>query len=167
MALHKDVEAVLNKQLEKEFDAEMVYLGLAIHFEKELFKGFAAWFRKQAGEERTHAMKIMDYMLDRNGNPLVPAVSAPKVTYGTPLDAFRAALAHERANTAGIYDCLATAHKVNDPATAEMLQWFVKEQVEEEKWAEEYAQMVEKIHVSSGGMYQFDHRLSKASKAEQ
>ena len=161
MALHKDVEAVLNKQLEKEFDAEMVYLGLAIHFEKELFKGFAAWFRKQAGEERTHAMKIMDYMLDRNGNPLVPAVSAPKVTYGTPLDAFRAALAHERANTAGIYDCLATAHKVNDPATAEMLQWFVKEQVEEEKNATEIVEQLKLIDARGTAILMLDHRLGK------
>ena len=166
MALNKDVEAIINKQLIKEFDAEIVYLGMTIHFEKELFKGFAAWFRKQAGEERTHAMKIVDYMLDRGGNPQLPAIGAPKVSFGAPLDAFKAALAHERANTAGIYDCLATAQKANDPATVEMLQWFVKEQVEEEKWAEEYSTMVEKIHTSIGGMYQFDHRLAKAAKGE-
>ena len=166
MALHKDVEAILNKQLIKEFDAEIVYLGMSIHFEKELFKGFAAWFRKQAGEERAHATKIVDYMLDRGGNPELPALSAPKVVYSTPLDAFRAALGHERTNTSGIYECLATAQKVNDPATVEMLQWFVKEQVEEEKWADEYAQMVERIKGSIGGMYQFDHRVGKAAKGE-
>lgn len=166
MALHKDVETVLNKQLEREFDAEMVYLGMTIHFEQELFKGFAAWFRKQAGEERTHAMKIVDYMLDRGANPVLPKVAAPKVQFGTALEAFKAALAHEQANTAGIYSCLAAAQKVNDPATAEMLQWFVKEQVEEEKWAMEYSQMVERIAGSIGGMYQFDHRLAKRAKGE-
>jgi ferritin len=166
MALHKDVEAVLNKQLEKEFDAEAVYLGMFVFFEKDLFKGFAAWFRKQAGEEHTHAMKIIDYMVDKGASPLIPHVAAPKVTFGSALEVFRAALDHERANTAGIYDCLATAQKLNDPATAEMLQWFVREQVEEEKWAEEYAQMVERIHTSIGGMYQFDHRVGKAAKGE-
>lgn len=166
MALNKDVEAILNKQLIREFDAEIVYLGMAIHFEKELFKGFAAWFRKQASEERTHAMKIVDYMLDRGGNPVLPQIAAPKVAFANPLEAFKAALGHERANTAGIYECLATAQKANDPATAEMLQWFVKEQVEEEKWAEEYSQMVERIQSSIGGMYQFDHRVGKAAKGE-
>ncbi len=166
MALHKDVESILNKQLEKEFDAQAVYTGMAIYFEKELFKGFAAWFRKQAGEEHKHAMKIIDYMIDRGANPIVPAVEAPKVTYKTSLDAFRGAQAHEKANTAGIYQCLAAAQKANDPATTEMLQWFVKEQVEEEKWSDEYAQMVERIAASIGGMYQFDHRVGKEAKGE-
>lgn len=166
MSLHKDVEAVLNKQLEKEFDAEAVYVGMTVYFEHEIFKGFAAWFRKQAVEERTHAMKIIGYMIDRNGKPVVPPVAAPKVSFASTAEAFNAALAHERANTAGIWDCLATAQKVVDPATAEMLQWFVKEQVEEEQWAEEYAQMVERIHTSIGGMYQFDHRVGKAAQGE-
>lgn len=166
MALHQEVEAVLNKQLEKEFDAERVYIGLAVHFDKELYKGFAAWFYKQAAEERTHAMKILEYMLDRSGNPKLPETKAPKVTFGSILEGFRAALDHERANTRGIYECLAVAQRANDPATAEMLQWFVKEQVEEEKWAEEYSQMVERIGSSIGGMYQFDHRVGKAAKGE-
>jgi ferritin len=166
MALHKNVEAVLNQQLEKEFDAQAVYLGMSIHFEKDLFKGFAAWFRKQTAEEQTHAAKIIQYMLDRGANPVVPAVAAPKVTYDTTLEAFKAALTHERANTAGIYKCLAIAQKADDPATVEMLQWFVKEQVEEEQWAEEYTQMVERIAGSIGGIYQFDHRVEKAAKRE-
>ncbi len=166
MALHKDVEAILNKQLVKEFDAEIVYLGMMVYFEKELFKGFAAWFRKQAGEERVHALQIVDYMLDRGSNPELPSLTAPKVDYGSPLEAFRAANGHERTNTAGIYECLAAAQKAHDPATAEMLQWFVKEQVEEEKWSSEYMQMVERIKGSVGGMYQFDHRLAKSAKGE-
>jgi len=166
MALKKEVEAVLNKQIEKEFDAEITYLGLSIYFEKELFKGFAAWFKKQAAEERTHAMKLVDYILDRSGNPVLPAIAAPKVSFETTLAGFNAALAHERANTKGIYDCLEVAQKANDPATLQMLQWFVEEQVEEEKWAEEYSQMVEKIQKSIGGMYHFDHRVGKAAEAE-
>jgi ferritin len=166
MALHPEVEAVLNRQLVKEFDAEMVYLGMSIYFEKELYKGFAAWFRKQAGEERIHAMKIVDYLLDRSGNPQVPAIEAPKVAFGAVPEPFKAAYSHERANTAGIYECLAVAQKVNDPATVEFLQWFVKEQVEEERWSADYAMMVERINGSIGGMYQFDHRLSKEAKGE-
>jgi ferritin len=166
MALKKEVEAALNKQLVREFDAEAVYLGMTVYFEKALFKGFAAWFRKQASDEQKHAHKIIDYMLDRAGSPILPAVEAPAVEYAAPLDAFKAARDHERANTAGIYDCLAAAQKANDPATVEMLQWFVKEQVEEEKWSEEYSQMVHRIAGSIGGMYQFDHRLAKAAKGE-
>lgn len=166
MALKKDVEAVLNKQLEKEFDAAVVYQAISIYFEKELLKGFAAWFKRQLGEERGHAAKIIEYMLDRGAAPVLPATKAPKMAYAAPLEALKAAVAHERANTAGIYACLAAAQKADDPATVEMLQWFVKEQVEEEKWAEEYTQMLEKVAGSVGGLWAFDHRVEKLAKGE-
>jgi len=166
MALKADVEKILNKQLEKEFDAAVVYQGTYIYFQKELLPGFAAWFKRQFGEERAHAAKIIEYILDRGGSPVIPATKAPKTAYAAPLEALRAALAHERANTAGIYACLEAAQKAGDPATAEMLQWFVKEQVEEEKWAEEYNAMLAKVQSSVGGLYAFDHRVGKAAGGE-
>ena len=161
MAIKKEVEAILNKQIEQEFDAAVVYYGMYIHFEKELFKGFAAWFKHHVGEEMSHAAKIIEYMLERGASPAVPATQAPKTKYASPLDAMKGALAHERANTAGIYACIKAAAKADDPATTEMLQWFVKEQVEEEQWAEEYVQMVQKVQSSVGGMYAFDHAVGK------
>ena len=164
MRLKKEVEVVLNKQLELEFDAAVVYYGMYIYFEQELFKGFAAWFKHQAGEERSHAGKIVQYMLERGAAPGVPATKAPKTTYASPLDAMKSALAHEQANTAGIHACLKAAAKADDPATIEMLQWFVKEQVEEEQWADEYVQMVQKVQSSVGGMYAFDHAVGKRVK---
>jgi ferritin len=166
MALNADVEKILNKQLDKEFDASVVYHGMFIYFEKELLPGFAAWFKRQFGEEREHAEKIIAYMLDRGGSPVIPATKAPKVSYASPLEALKGALAHERANTAGIYACLEAAQKAGDPATTEMLQWFVKEQVEEEKWAEEYTGMLEKVQGSMGALYGFDHRVGKAAGGE-
>ena len=165
MAIKKEVEAILNRQLDLEFDAAVVYYGMYIYFEQELFKGFAAWFKHHVGEEMSHAAKIIEYMLERGGSPAIPATKAPKTKYASPLDAMKGALAHERANTAGIYACIKAAAKADDPATTEMLQWFVKEQVEEEQWAEEYAQMVEKVQSSVGGMYAFDHAVGKRVKA--
>jgi len=164
MGLNKDVEAILNKQIELEFDAAAVYYGMYIYFEQELFKGFSAWFKHQVDEERSHAAKLVQYMLERGAAPAVPATKAPKTTYASPLDAMKGALAHEQANTAGIHACLKAAAKADDPATVEMLQWFVKEQVEEEQWAGEYVQMVQKVQSSVGGMYAFDHAVSKRVK---
>jgi ferritin len=166
MALKKDVEAVLNKQLEKEFDAAVVYQAISIYFEQELLKGFAAWFKRQLGEERAHAGRIIEYMLDRGAAPVLPATKAPKMKYASPLEALKSAVAHERANTAGIYACLTAAQQADDPATVEALQWFVKEQVEEEKWADEYTQMLEKVAGSVGGLWAFDHRVEKLAKGE-
>ena len=164
MALKTEVLDVLNRQIEKEFDASVVYLGMYTYFEKELFKGFAAWFKKQTSEERTHAQKFIEYILDRGETPTIPATKSPRNSYKSVLDAMKGALAHEQANTAGIHECLKVAQQAGDPATAEMLQWFVKEQVEEEKWASEYVDMVEKIASSVGGLWMFDHRVGK--KAE-
>ena len=164
MGLKKEVESILNKQIEHEFDAAVVYYGMYIYFEQELFKGFAAWFKHHVGEEMSHAAKIIEFMLERGASPAVPATKAPKTKYASPLEALKGALAHEQANTAGIHACLKVAAKADDPATTEMLQWFVKEQVEEEQWATEYAQMVEKVQSSVGGMYAFDHAVSKKVK---
>jgi len=165
MALKKEVEAILNEQIVKEFDAATVYNGMYIYFEMELFKGFAAWFKDHVGEEMSHAGRIIQYMLDRGVAPEIPATRKPKTSFPSVLDAMKAALAHERANTAGIHECLKVAQKAGDPATVEMLQWLVKEQVEEEQWAEEYVQMVKKVEKSVGGMYAFDHAVSKRVKA--
>lgn len=161
MGLKKEVEAVLNKQVEQEFDAAVVYYGMYIYFEQELLKGFAAWFKHQMGEEMSHVAKLIEYMIERGGSPVVPATKAPRMKYASSLDALKSALAHEHANTAGIHACLKVAAKADDPATLEMLQWFVKEQVEEEQWAEEYVQMVQKIQGSVGGIYAFDHAVGK------
>jgi ferritin len=159
MALKKEVENILNKQVELEFDAALVYYGMYIYFERELFKGFAAWFKHHVGEEMSHAGKIIDHMLERGGSPAIPATKAPKSDYASPLEAMQSALGHEHGNTTGIHACLKVAAETDDPATIEMLQWFVKEQVEEEQWAEEYSQMVAKIEKSMGAMYAFDHRV--------
>ena len=165
MALKKDVEGILNKQIELEFDAAVVYYGMYIYFEQELFKGFSAWFKHQVDEERSHAAKIVQYMLERGAAPAVPATKAPKTKYASPLEAMKGALGHEHGNTSGIHACLKVAAKADDPATTEMLQWFVKEQVEEAQWATEYVQMVEKVQSSVGGMYAFDHAVGKRVKA--
>ena len=163
MALKADVEKILNKQIEKEFDAATVYQGVYIYFQKELLPGFAAWFKRQLGEERDHAAKIIEYALDRGGSPAIPATKAPKVSYGSPLEALKAALAHERANTAGIYACLETAQQAGDPATVEFLQWFVKEQVEEEATAEELLAKVAMIGDSKNGLFMMDRELGMRS----
>ncbi len=165
MALKKEVEAILNKQIELEFDAAVVYYGMYIYFEQELFKGFAAWFKHHVGEEMSHAAKLIEHMLERGGSPVIPATKAPKTNYASPLEAMKRALGHEHGNTTGIHACLKVAAKTDDPATTEMLQWFVKEQVEEEQWAEEYTKMVEKVQSSVGGMYAFDHAVGKRVKA--
>ena len=161
MGLKKEVEAVLNKQVEQEFDAAVVYYGMYIYFEQELLKGFAAWFKHQMGEEMSHVAKLIEYMIERGGSPVVPATKAPRMKYASSLDALKSALAHEHANTAGIHACLKVAAKADDPATLEMLQWFVKEQVEEEEHASDILNQIRIIGDIPGHLFYLDHHLAK------
>jgi ferritin len=160
------VLAALNKQIQHELTASYIYLGLAAWFEHELFKGFAAWMRKQVGEERSHAMKLFEYVQDRGGQITLGALEAPKTQFASVLEAFKAALAFEKSTTAAIHAIADLARSENDLATLEFIQWYIKEQVEEEQWAGEYVAMAEKIGDSVGSMYMFDHRVGKAAAAE-
>jgi len=162
--LKKEVLEALNKQIGLELQAMYEYLGMAIYFEQELLKGFAAWFRKQTGEEQSHAQKLIDYVLDRGGQVKLPAIPAVETRFASPLEAVKGAYAAECRNTAGINSCCAVAEKADDLATQNMLQWFVGEQVEEEKWSSEFVALVEKVGSSVGALYQVDHRIGEMAE---
>jgi ferritin len=126
--LPTDLEARLNEQMRKEFASAHLYLQMAAHFEGTGFPGFSSWMRAQAAEERVHAMRFFDFILDRGGAVTLGALDAPPSSFGTPLEVFQASLEHERMITAsidGLYDGA-------DRATSAFLDWFATEQVEEE-----------------------------------
>ena len=127
------LETAFNEQIQKEFFSSYLYLSMAAHFEAANLPGFAAWMKRQADEERSHAMKLWDYVYDRGGSVVLQAIAQPPVTFGRPLEAFEQVLAHEEKVTASITALYALAAKENDVAAQIFLQWFVTEQVEEEK----------------------------------
>jgi ferritin len=159
--LHKEVLDALNKQIQQELTAGYGYLVVSAYFELELLKGFAAYFRKQADEERDHAMRFLTYVQDRNARPSFGAVEPPKTQFSSPLEAVRFALESERKNTASIHALHALAGSHHDLATQSELQWFINEQVEEEKWAEEFVGLVEKAAGHTGALFMLDHHVGK------
>ncbi len=129
------VEAALNEQIVHEFYASQYYLSMSAHFERTGFPGFARWMRVQSDEEREHALRIFDFVNDREGRVTVGQIDAPPSGFGSPLEVFQAALAHERKVTALIGDLYRLAVEKADYPTQVMLQWFINEQVQEEKIA--------------------------------
>ena len=162
--LKPNVLAALNKQIQHELTAQHNYLALSVWFDQELLKGFAAYMKKQAGEENTHAMKILDYVQDSNGKVTLMAIDAPKTAFASPLEAVQHARALEKKNTAMIHECCHLAVQEKDLATQQILQWFIEEQVEEEKWTEDFVAMLEKIQGHIGSLFMFDHRVSKMAE---
>lgn len=131
--LSNALQSGFNEQIQKEFYSSYLYLAMAAHFEAANLPGFASWMKHQADEERSHAMKLWDYVYDRGGRVELSAIEQPPVTFGKPLEVFELVLAHEQKVTASINALYALATKDADVAAQIYLQWFVTEQVEEEK----------------------------------
>ena len=133
MNLSKKLEKALNDQINKEHWASYSYLGMAAYLETTAFKGFAAWMLQQSNEETTHARKIIDYVQDRNGTITLPPIATAKTTYPSLHKVFEQSLKQEQDVTASIKNIYDLALKEKDFQTMEFLDWFLKEQVEEEK----------------------------------
>jgi ferritin len=134
-----------NDQIQKEFYSSYLYLAMAAHFESVNLPGFASWMKKQADEERSHGMRLWEHMYDRGGKVELEAIEQPPAAFGRPLEVFQQVLAHEQKVTASINALYALALKEGDVAAQIFLQWFVNEQVEEEKNASE---LIEQLKMS-------------------
>lgn len=131
--LTAEVTKLLQEQINKEFFSAYLYLEMANYYEKEGLPGFANWFLVQAQEERDHAMMFRQYLIDNDICVHFTAIAEPDQVYenhGAPL---YEALKHEQYVTASINAIYAQAQKDHDFRTVQFLDWFVKEQMEEEK----------------------------------
>ena len=131
--LSQAMQTAINEQINLEFASSYAYLAMSAHFESASLTGFAAWMRLQYEEEIGHAMRLFDHIHDRGGAIQLAAIAEPKAKFKNPLEAFETALKHEQKVTAAIHKLYALARKEDDYATQVMLEWFVREQVEEEK----------------------------------
>ena len=135
MSISKKMNKALNAQVTNEFFAAQTYLAMACGFEAKSLTVLGKRFRKQAEEEREHAMKIVDYILEADGTVELQAIPAPQNKYATVLAALQASLKHEEGVTKNIHDLCTLAETEKDRATRQFLDWFIEEQVEEESSA--------------------------------
>ena len=155
------LKAALDEHVSAEIGAAYLYLAMSADFESKAYKGFGRWMRVQFQEEMEHALKFVDYMLLRGATIEWKDAKAPATSFGTPLEAFEATLAHEKDVTARIHRLYHLAMAQNDVATQIFLQWFVTEQVEEEARVSE---IVEKVRLTSdrpGSLLYLDKELGK------
>lgn len=130
--MNQTVQKLINDQIAHEFHAAYQYLAIAAHFEAQSYEGFAKWMRLQAKEETGHAMRLFEYLVERGARIELNQIDQPGHDFGSPLEAFRAALEHERKVTGQINAIYDAALEAADYPTQIMLQWFIEEQVEEE-----------------------------------
>lgn len=166
MNLSDELAKALNAQIGMEFQASYSYLSMSSYFEANSWDGFASWMSLQSDEERVHAMKFYNYLLDRGATVALPAIEAPIYEFSTPLAVFESSLAQEKQVTAAINKLYKLAMQQDDYATVSFLKWFVDEQVEEEK---NVGDMIEKLKRAEGNpdaMLMLDNLAAGRSSAE-
>lgn len=158
------MQKAINEQINKELYSSYLYLSMAAYFENKNLPGFAKWMHAQADEEREHGMKFFQYLLDRGGKVELKAIAAPEMDWKTNLDVFKQVQEHEAAVTASIYALYELALNEKDYPSQAMLQWFITEQVEEEKNAADIVQQLELIDARGTAVLMLDHQLGKRGK---
>ena len=157
--LSKKVATLLNDQVNKEFYSAYLYLDFSNYFVNKSLNGFANWYKIQAQEERDHALLFMQYLQNNDFDVTLDAIAKPNKKYKTFLDPLKFGLEHEKYVTSLIHDIYDAAYKEKDFRTMQFLDWFVKEQGEEEKNASE---LINKFGLFGGdpkGLYALDAEL--------
>jgi ferritin len=159
--LGKTVEEALNKQVNRELYSAYLYLAMSAYFETANLKGFAKWMRIQAKEEQSHALKFYDYVIARGGKASLLPIETPRAKWASAGKVFEEVYTHEQQVTGMINALVDLAIKEKDHATFEMLQWFVKEQVEEEEHASEILGKIKSIGDIPWHLFYLDHEMGK------
>jgi len=161
MMISKKMNAALNKQIGNEISSSHTYLAMSCCLDGMGLKVLAAHYRKQSEEERTHALKIVDYVHDVGGSVILDPIPKPKSEYATVRAIVQASVDAELTVTAQINDLVAMSEKERDYATRTFLNWFVAEQVEEVSSMTELLQWV--TLAGEQNLLQVENRLAQAS----
>jgi len=157
--LSKTLEDALNDQLNKEYYSAFLYLSMSSHFESINMLGMASWMRRQYEEEVLHAIKIFDMIIDMEGTVVLKQVDGPRTDFDSVISVFEQTLEHERNVTKMINGIYALAQKENNYAVQSALQWFIDEQVEEEKSVLEIVNQLKMIGDETTPLLMLDNKL--------
>lgn len=157
--LDKKLVALLNEQINMEFFSAYLYLEIHGYYADNELNGFANWYYVQTQEERDHALLFFKYLQNNSEKPELKPIAGPGVKFENFREAAVAALEHERKVTASINHIYAEAYALKDFRTMQFLDWFVKEQGEEEKNADSIIKKYDLFGSDPKGLYMLDNEL--------
>ena len=158
--MNAKVHELLNQQINKEFYTAYLYLQFSNNFEDAGLDGFANWYRIQAQEERDHAMLFYQYLQNENQKVTLDGIDKPKSDHESHMAVLKAGLEHEKYVTSLINDIYAAAYDVKDFRTMQFLDWFVKEQGEEETNANDLITKMELFGTDPRSLYLQNQELA-------
>ena len=158
--LDQKVAKLINEQINKELYSAYLYLDFSIYYEDLGLDGFANWYNIQAQEERDHAMLMLQYLQNNGVKPVLDTVAKPDKELKDKLEVLKLALEHEQYVTSLINDIYEAALAVKDYRTMQFLDWFVKEQGEEEKTAADLVKKMELFGGDAKGLYMLNSEMA-------
>ena len=158
--MNEKVRALLNDQINKEFYSAYLYLDFSNYFKARGLDGFANWYMIQAQEERDHAMLFYQYLQNENQPVTLEAIAKPDKILTCDMDVLRAGLEHEEYVTSLINNIYSAAYDVKDFRTMQFLDWFVKEQGEEETNANDMITKMELFGSDPKSLYMLNQELA-------
>jgi len=161
-----EIETLINQQIKKEAHSSAIYLSMASWCNQHGYDFSSDYFFKQAEEEREHQLKFFKYVLDMGGNAISPEISDIKAEYNSFREVFEEALDQEIAVTQSIKNIAARCHKEQDYVTLEFLNWFFREQREEEYKARRALELFDVIGEEGTGRWQIDKHVGGISYTE-
>ncbi|MDP2923668.1 MAG: ferritin [Candidatus Omnitrophota bacterium] len=159
--MDKKLQNTFNEQIKNELYSAYLYLGMAAYFESKNLEGFSHWMKVQFKEEQTHAMKMFNFLVDRGVKVILKDIAPAKVDYASAMEVFEETLKHEQKVTSLINKLYELSLEVNDHAASVFLQWFINEQVEEEKNATKILEDLKTIKVEGPALIMLDRELAK------
>ena len=158
--MDKQVLDLLNQQINKEFYSAYLYLDFSNYFKAKGLDGFANWYLIQAQEERDHAMLFYQYLQNENQSVSLEVIAKPDKVFENGMDVLKAGLEHEEYVTSLINNIYSAAHDVKDYRTMQFLDWFIKEQGEEESNANGLISKMELFGSDPRSLYLLDKELA-------
>ncbi len=155
----KKVRDAMNEQIKYELESYYIYLSMVAYFHSQTLDGMAHWMRCQAHEEMIHAMKFFDHIIDRGETVELLDLKQLKTTWSSPLEAWKNAYEHEKFITGKIHGIIKIAREENDFASDTILNWFSKEQIEEEQNADKAAKELELVGDNKHALLMLDREL--------
>ncbi len=159
--LSEKLVAAINEQIMHEFSSAYSYLALSVYFEENNLPGFAHWMREQQKEEEEHGMRLFKLLLDHNAPVELKEIPKPQKDYDSPIAAVKFLLNHEREITKKVFDLYELALQEKAYSVKVELEWFIKEQVEEEKTALTLLEQLEHIGDDKAALLTLDLQLSQ------
>ena len=158
--INEKMEKAFLDQINKELYSEYLYLSMKAYFLDKNLLGFANWMDVQVQEEHAHAMGMYDYVVERGGKVILEAIEKPENNWANPLELFKAVLKHEEFVTSRINALMDVAEETKDRAALIFLNWYLKEQVEEEANVGSVIAQLELIGDDKSGLFALDKELA-------